>query len=222
MDYYTYTSSIFLFKNCNFFELNKTYGITEHLIIRDYSEGSVILSDETETVGIGIVINGNVSINSDSRSTSPILRTLTEGNIFGAASLFNSGGYTTTVIAATDCKIAYISTDVIMTLCKKNSTIAINYIKFLSDRVSFLNKKVSIFTKGSTEAKLAYYLAEQCDSNSSITELSVSYSRLADMLGIGRASLYRSLDKMCDSKIIERTSKSITVLNIEQLKSLIK
>ena len=220
MDNYNYISSIFLFNNCNFFEINKTFKIIENLILREYGPATTILSDETEAIGIGIILSGNATINSDSKVSSTPLRTLSEGNIFGAASLFNNGRYTTTVIAATKCKVAYIPLEVVTTLCKKNSVIAMNYIKFLSDRISFLNKKVSIFTKGSTEAKLAYYIAELCDAKNATAELDISYSKLAETLGIGRASLYRSLDKMCENRIIDRTSKSITVLDLEKLKSL--
>ena len=216
----TYLSDLFLFKNLDFDLLDRKYRICENAIKVDYMTNDTILSASTAPIGIGIISKGSARIYSAESSDSPVLRLLTPGSIFGVASLFMNGGYTTTVIAEENCSVTYISIESINTMCKREPEISLNYIKFLSDRISFLNKKISIFTKGSTEAKLAYFLYEYSDEANAV--LTVNYSLLAEMLGIGRASLYRCLDKMVIDNIISRTSKTITVLNRNELIKLIK
>jgi DNA-binding IclR family transcriptional regulator len=48
--------------------------------------------------------------------------------------------------------------------------------------------------------------------------LHVSLSRLADMLDMGRASLYRALDALSDSKIISKDAKTVKVLDRNALR----
>lgn len=85
-----------------------------------------------------------------------------------------------------------------------------NYLSFLSDRIDYLNKKITYITAGSAERKLATFFAsfEKAE-----FELPVSFSSLSDMLDIGRASLYRALDKLVSDGCIERDGNDIKIIN---------
>ena len=92
-----------------------------------------------------------------------------------------------------------------------------NYIRYLTERICFLNRKITAFTAGSAEARLAVYLSGlPIDSENTLT-LPCSLSELADMLNMGRASLYRSLDSMTESGILLRNGKKITLLKPDAL-----
>ena len=212
---YNYISKLFLFDTVDFKEINNKYDIVDHAIEVEYIPGTIIQSAESPPLGIGIVIGGSATIYADSKPYSPMLRILPQGSEFGVASLFSNGYHTTCVIANEDCTVCYISKRMLEMLFEHEPQVSLNYIKFLSGRVTFLNKKLSTYTKNSAEEKLAYYLFEsEPDADGNI---SVNYSQLAEILNIGRASLYRSLDKLSLNGLIERTSKSIKIINKDKL-----
>ena len=82
------------------------------------------------------------------------------------------------------------------------------YLQFLAERVQFLNAKIRSFTAGSTERRLALWLAEHAQNGAIRTP---SLSMLAETLDIGRASLYRALDKMELEGLITRNGREIKV-----------
>ena len=216
-------NNLFIFKDLDFHSLDLKYNICEKSIKVSYNPEETILSAYTDNIGIGIVTEGEAYIVSSTRENSPILRTLKRGAIFGAASLFDaSSGYTTYVRAKTQCTVAYIKSAGIRKLCYEVPEIAINYIEFLSGRITFLNKKLSAFTAENADAKLAYYLYELSDGKADEIKVSVTYSQLAENLGIGRASLYRSLDTLTDNGIVKKNAKTITILQPDKLKLMIK
>ena len=85
-----------------------------------------------------------------------------------------------------------------------------NYIGFLSDRIRFLNRKIKFFTSGTAERRLALYLDSFPEDSFKIDE---SMSAVADMLDIGRASLYRAFDRLTEDGFIRRERDEITLLN---------
>ena len=95
-------------------------------------------------------------------------------------------------------------------LLESDRAVLYNYIEFLSDRIRFLNKKIRFFTSGSAERRLALYL----DSfNEEKIELEAGMSAIADMLDIGRASLYRAFDKLTEDGFILRDKDTVTLIN---------
>ena len=88
------------------------------------------------------------------------------------------------------------------------------YLQFLAERVYFLNGKIRAFTAGSAERRLALWLAEHPEKQPFPTG---SLTALAKTLDIGRASLYRALDKLENEGAILRDGRRITVLAADNL-----
>lgn len=215
MSKYSLISNLFLFKDTDFDRLDREYSIVKNTVTVEYESATIIQSATTAPAGIGIVTGGSAKIYADTKSYSPLLRVLPIGSEFGVASLFSDGSHTTCVIADEDCEVTYITKKSLEILLKNEPQVSINYIKFLSGRISFLNKKVSTYTKASTEEKLSYYLYE-CEADEE-GYIDVNYSQLADILTIGRASLYRCLDKLSRAGIIKKTSKTIQIIDRNKL-----
>jgi CRP-like cAMP-binding protein len=151
-----------------------------------------------------------------------ILNTFFAGGIFGIAGLFNnSTQYVSNVIAVKRSRVLFLSQELLHSLFQHDYRIAENYISYLSNRICFLNGRIDNFTGGSAQCRLASYLVSLSSKSPEPLsfELPCSYSQLANMLNIGRASLYRALDELCSSGVIRREGKEITILDFERLKS---
>ena len=87
---------------------------------------------------------------------------------------------------------------------------AIGYIAFLSEKIGFLNARLSTFTAESAEARLAGYILRAAAGRDAFVS-ALPLSRLAELLGLGRASLYRAFDALCAAGAIEKKQKNITI-----------
>ena len=163
----------------------------------------------------GILLEGQLEIHSADSEKNVILRNLKAPSVFGAASLFCQGELPFSQIQAKSrCKLLFASLEAVRTLLSSDEAFRDAYLAFLCDRVRFLNRKIQCFTAGSAERKLALWLLSE---DQPTIVLPTSLSSLADMLDIGRASLYRSLDKLENEGMICRDGRKITVISQEKI-----
>lgn len=215
-------SELFLFRSFNFELLDKKYSISARSTEKTYSDGELIL-DSKYSDGLPIVIKGKARITSGDSDRSAVLRTLGEGECFGAGTLFaDSSAHNTKVRSVGLSSIITIPRPLLEEILMSEPECAMRYIEFLSDRISFLNKKITAFTAGSAEAKLAVYLVGLEAGDGGTAVLDTSLSALSSQLGIGRASLYRALDCFEENGIIERNVKKVTLLRPDKLRSMIQ
>jgi DNA-binding MarR family transcriptional regulator len=89
-----------------------------------------------------------------------------------------------------------------------------NFLEFLSGKIRFLNRKIVTLTAGSAERRLAYFLDTSIPEGKDDTaEITVQMNSLCEMLNLGRASLYRAADRLCEEGFIERIGKTIRIIN---------
>lgn len=214
-----YLEELFLFENCDFEKTDREFEIISRASVLPFRENEIILSYNEGERGIYVVIEGFVTVASDKKCNT-VLRRLEPGDTFGAASVFSLDNlYKTSVVSQTDSRLLLLKRDLCEELVCKNSQCAKNLIKFLSGRVAFLNRKISAFSAGNAEEKIAIWiLSLPLDGDGMKTV--ANYSEAASSLCLGRASLYRALDSLEEKGIIRREGKKITILNEEKLTSL--
>lgn len=200
--------NLFLFKNVEGDAIDAMLSF-DGIAVEEYSPQEIMLSSKTSEK-IGLIYKGNAIIRSGDDDV--ILRKLSVGDSYGAASLFDKHTYSTTVIAASSCVVITFNKGFIEKCIEHDKTVALNYISFLAKRISFLNTKIDAFTAKNTENKLYTYLCSLEKNEKNEVEIKVSLSTLSKMLAIGRASLYRSFDKLEDDGIIIKNGKKI-ILN---------
>ena len=97
-----------------------------------------------------------------------------------------------------------------------------NLIKFLSDRVTFLNSKIDCVTGGSAERRLVMFLKNSSANNNGEIEIGMSMTALAHALDIGRASLYRILSSLEKKGLIKTEPKKIIFIDPKGLERILK
>ena len=179
---------------------------------RIYPSGARIDDGEPS---LGVLLHGWAEITSADTGKSVLLRKLTAPGVFGAASLFcpEAPNFSRTE-AKTACTVLQIPLDAVRALLSLDESFRDAYLTFLSGRVRFLNQKIRAFTAGSADRRLALWLISE---ESDVITLPTSISSLADMLDIGRASLYRALDKLEEEGLITRKGRTITLLSPSEI-----
>ena len=162
---------------------------------------------------IGIILNGNATIKRHNDVGDAItIRTITENELFGAASVFgNWKKGMSSIIADTDCSVCYIEEEKFCELLKLYPQISLNYISYLSDRIRFLNRKLDAFTAKSTEERLYEFLLSQSDGDGNV-KLPFGMAELARRLQVGRTSIYRDIESLESKKLIKRDGHNFKII----------
>lgn len=178
-----------------------------------FSDGEELKSYD-DTPFLCIILKGSALVYTKDRASDLLLRILRGGDTFGVATLFGrtGGSAVTKIIAAEATEALCMSEDTVRHLIMSDSALAMRYIDFLADRIRFLNQRIACLGAGSAEEKLCAWLDAQLSHDGGDTYLlPMSMTRLADTLGVGRASLYRALDELEARGLIKREGKSLHV-----------
>jgi CRP-like cAMP-binding protein len=176
-----------------------------------FKAGDVIYSPKSRKKRIGIVISGKVIASSETT----LLKIIPPNDIFGIANLYSKDVFPSTITARSEARVLLIDEAAFKALIENDAKLLNSYLCFMSNKIVYLNKKICSLTAGNTAKKLAAFLLDnQCDGTYS---LPASISALADMLNVGRASLYRAMDVLVDEGLIERKGKTILILDKNSL-----
>ncbi len=207
------TESLFLFKGLQQNEIEKILADFSNTVY--FSKGDVIYSAESFSNAIGFVVNGSAyAITNNSGGLH--MKSFANGACFGAAAVFGeSEKYVSTIIAKTDIEVLFITEQNLREIFKIFPVTALNYISFLSDKIRFLNTKLSLLSCHNAEDTVYSYLCSVADENG-FAHIPKSMTLLSKMLGIGRATLYRSIDTLEAENKILRENNIIKVIKNEK------
>lgn len=194
----------FLFKNIDEKQVEGILSL-DGICESKYLQGEII-QNCSHCDKVGIIVKGKAVVRSGVDGV--IINRLVKNDVYGAAALFDKPTYSTIVQATSDCTVITMDKAFIKKCFDINSTTAENYIEFLANKISFLNKKINAFTAKSAENKLYSYLL-QMPRDGNVLELNVDMSTIAKMIGIGRATLYRSFEKLEKAGTITKNDKII-------------
>jgi len=184
-----------------------------------YSKGEIIFDAEHYLHSIGLVLSGSVSVSKLTCSRRYHMNVISCGEMFGAAALFSDAPYVTELSARSPCRILFFPQQLMERLIREYPAAALNYIRFLSGRVRFLNSKIQNLIPASTCQSVAQYLARNArehDGQLTVDPAGGAKS-IAEQLNIGRTSLYRALNLLESQNVIKRSGKTIEILDLAAL-----
>lgn len=175
-----------------------------------FEKGASIYSTDCFKPALGILCRGEAQVSRiDAEGHQVIMNVLQEGDIFGAAALFDEPeAYVSNIVALRLCEVRFLPQSLLENWMKRDFRIARNYIRFLSGRIRFLNRRIAGFTGGTSEDRLLLYMQQHRQADGQV-DLPRHMTDLARALDIGRSSLYRSLDALEAAGIIKREQKKI-------------
>ncbi len=182
---------------------------------QSFKNGETIYSADGFFRAIGLLLSGSAVAVTDNKQKL-VMNRFSAGMCFGAAAVFGEGKqYISTIVAESDTEILFFTEEYLKKLFKDYPQTAINYIAFLSDKIRFLNKKLSVVSCQNAEDSVYKYLLNLAGDDG-YAILPVSMTELSKMLGLGRASLYRSLDTLEANGKIKRENNKFKVIQNEK------
>ena len=186
--------------------------------VKSFSHGDSIYSPSHYEKKIGFVLSGECVINKLKSDGSLVpLNTIKPGDSFGILAVLScKDEYPTQIVASRNSEILFIPQNDFLSILKKHSEVAMNVISFLSEKISFLNSKISTFASDNIEQKLASYIISEYKKNSK-TEFPFNCKKTAESLNVGRASLYRAINSLSKAGYINLINKKIYILDLNSL-----
>lgn len=187
----------------------------------EYEKNEVVYDKTNFYRSLGIVLEGRLRVTKENADKRPIvMSTLQRGAMFGAAALFNSEPeYATKITAIERSRVLFLPQRLIKRMIEREPDIAENYIRYLSERILFLNRKIYFLTAGTAEQRLAGFLLDNL-AVGEFSEMPMTMHRLADALNMSRASLYRAFDELTASGAVSKQGKLVCINNAELFKNL--
>lgn len=183
--------------------------------IKEYKAGQTICSPDSTDKSLIVLLSGEAEIYSADSQKRVLLRKLERGGVVGVANLFSEGGFLSLVVAQKTCRTLDIPKSIFCRTMSHDPVLLENFLSLLSGKIRYLNRKIICLTAGSAERRLAIYLDSVSPSDS--FALPLSMVALSEMLDLGRASLYRAFDKLCDDGFISRDGKRITIIQRKKM-----
>ena len=142
---------------------------------------------------------------------------LQNGKLFGLESVFvGDSAAADEVLASRESQVLFISKTAIFRLLQLDDNFPLAVIRFLSARVSTLERRVTNYTGGSAKSRLARFLLDSFGDYKTF-ELDRSMQQLAVLLDISRPSLYRAFFELQDCGAIMRDGRSIRLVSKDLL-----
>lgn len=165
-----------------------------------------------------VIADGSANVFSGEAEGNTLLRILTQGDVFGIAGLISGYIEVSRIVVKSNrlCALS-IPKEIVLKIISNDAEFAKKYIAVLEKKIVFLNRRITAFTAGTCERRLATFLCavsgeEQFEAGP------IAFSSLAKQLNMGRASFYRALEAFERDGIIRRGQKTIFVLSRSQLK----
>lgn len=205
-----------LFKGLGTEELIKL--TNEYMSVRICEKNEIIISETNYTRALGIIIKGSASVIKHSGQSEILMSILKKGDIFGMATLFyEEENYLTEIRAKEKVTMAVFSKENVRKMLSFYPQVNENYITILSEKIHFLNNKISTYTRAENIRKVAFFIIQNKDEKKMEVTLPYSITKFADALGVGRASVYRAFETLESENVINRDGKKITILDFSAL-----
>lgn len=189
----------------------------------EYEKGELLCTPEHFEQRLGFIILGECEVlhKHDGRSDVKI-KTLRRADTFGIIGVFSSNSeYPTTIVASKKSRVLYIDRPDVYRLIENHPFIARSVVEFLASRMQFMNSKVATFSAPSVEQKMAQFIINEARLQDSML-IKLNKSNVAAEIGIGRASLYRTLRVFSELGLIEIDNKYIQIIDLKGLERMKK
>ena len=175
--------------------------------VEHFKKDAVLFDRLSRERALGVILRGSCAVTKDGETGGMPMSVLHEGDLFGAASLFqDSERYVARISAAGSAWVLLISEDALKSMMRENFRVVENYLAYLTARIRFLSDRLDGFLPQSVEERVLRYMQQHAQNG--LYEPEWSVSALAEALRVSRTTLYRALDKLTAEGKIARAGKA--------------
>lgn len=125
------------------------------------------------------------------------------------------------VITIEECHFLLIPPKIWLSEMMQSEVLLTNFLKLNSNMIVFMSQKVQMVSIKSLKGKLSLFILEHTTEENNHFTLKRNRTQLAEYFGVQRPSLSRTISDLIDKKIIAIDKREVTVLDRDELKSVL-
>ncbi len=157
---------------------------------------------DADTAALLILTSGRATVLAAGHGRATVMRKLGPGDLCGVATLFGDTAPVSEVTAVTDCEAVILPRELVRRCLRDSFAFTESYIAFLTDRIRFLNRRIANYTEDSADERVLYYIRERLNADGEFSPAG-SMTELANILHMGRSSLYRAFEHLVEQGYLE-------------------
>lgn len=196
--------------------------LCEGMTAAEFAAGETVFPHPQTDGCLCVLLQGRAKVfaNAPDATEAALLRTMDVGAVFGVHCIFGENmAPQSRIVAQKPCRVLLIPSSLWEEILTAHPATMASYVRFLTQRIQFLNRKIRYLTAGCAERRLALYLLAEIPEDGVPTRLELSAVSLADLLDLGRASLYRAMDRLTEDGFLVRNGHEYTLLCRDKLLS---
>jgi len=96
-----------------------------------------------------------------------------------------------------------------------------NYLNIISGKAQFLSRKITFLSFKTIKEKIAYYLLQNFKTGNQVVIINQSQKGLAEMLGVARPSLARTISEMESDQLIKWERSQVEIVDLKSLQAIL-
>lgn len=96
-----------------------------------------------------------------------------------------------------------------------------NYLNIISGKAQFLSRKITFLSFKTIKEKIAYYLLQNFKTGNQVVIINQSQKGLAEMLGVARPSLARTISEMESDQLIKWERNQVEIVDLKSLQAML-
>jgi len=197
--------------------------IRQIAVEKQFNKGQTIFSEEDETKGLFVVVEGRVKVYKvSSEGKEQILHIIEAGQSFGEVTVFTGQQMPAHAQTLAKSRLLLFPRSAFVGLVTANPSLALNLLAIMSKKLRQFAVQIENLSLKEIPARLAsylIYLAEEQGSADAVT-LDVSKGQLASLLGTIPETLSRIFAKLSGQNLIRVEGPKITLLDLEGIEDL--
>jgi CRP/FNR family transcriptional regulator len=197
--------------------------IRQIAVEKQFNKGQTIFSEEDETKGLFVVVDGRVKIYKvSSEGKEQILHIIEAGQSFGEVTVFTGQQMPANAQTLAKSRLLLFPRSAFVGLVTANPSLALNLLAIMSKKLRQFAVQIENLSLKEIPARLAsylIYLAEEQASEDAVT-LNVSKGQLASLLGTIPETLSRIFAKLSGQNLIRVEGPKITLLDLQGIEDL--
>jgi CRP/FNR family transcriptional regulator, dissimilatory nitrate respiration regulator len=191
---------------------------------RNYAKNDIIAREGVEVTGIIFLIGGSVRGEMSNHSGKIVKIEDVRGNhVLAPAFIFGANNrYPVHIIANGDTECVFMTRHSLLRLLHADETLLRNFLDMVSARAQFLSEKIRFPSLQNLRGKIALYLLQQSHKDNGPIRLPYSQAKLAELFGVTRPSLTRSLHELEEQGLISIGKQEISILQRAGLEKMVE
>jgi len=160
------------------------------------------------------VVSGAARVVKNKSEGAMPMSVLHEGELFGAAALFNvDDSYVADICAQGSTWAVLISEKALIHMRRSEYVVARNYIEYLTERIRFLSARLDGFVPPTVEERLLDYI--RLNSHDGVFRPERGMTGVANALRVSRATLYRACEALQQQGRLIKEGKTLRLIEKE-------